>query len=157
MQGNGEPITNRKIDVAPAGLDAFTSALNDCRLISPAAAAITKQHFYLFFWSAAPSQKSSVILGSLRNWMYCRRSEKHDYCNLRCSNIIPSPLMFIRRHHHFNHPPPSNFSLWFPLMHQRDVMKLKMWEDAFSYLLVRTPWVTCSFLLDSNLLGFTQF
>lgn len=41
-QGNNRrPIRNRKIDLAPAGLDAFTSSRNDCRLISSAAGAIT--------------------------------------------------------------------------------------------------------------------
>lgn len=48
--GGREPIRNRKINVAPAGLDAFTSALNDCRLISSAPAAITKQQFLFFFF-----------------------------------------------------------------------------------------------------------
>lgn len=93
--------------MAPAGLDAFTSALNDCRLISSAAAAITKQHFHFFFFfflCAAPSQKSSVILCSLRNWMYRRHSEKHAVTPVICApvTLIPSPLMFIRRHHHLN-------------------------------------------------------
>lgn len=38
---NGGPIRNRKIDLAPAGLAAFTSGFNDCRLASSAAGAIT--------------------------------------------------------------------------------------------------------------------
>lgn len=38
---NGGPIRNRKIDLAPAGLAAFTSGFNDCRLASSVAGAIT--------------------------------------------------------------------------------------------------------------------
>lgn len=40
---NREPIRNKKIDLGSAGLYAFTSSRNNCRLISPAAGAITQQ------------------------------------------------------------------------------------------------------------------
>lgn len=60
--------------------------------------------FIFFFLCAAPSQKSSVILCSLRDWMYRRHSEKHPVTPVNCApvTLIPSPLMFIRRHHHLN-------------------------------------------------------
>lgn len=48
---NRGPIRNRKIDVAPAGLDAFTSSCNDCRFISSAFGAITQQPLTLQLWA----------------------------------------------------------------------------------------------------------
>lgn len=44
----------------------------------------SQSNIFIFFLCAAPSQKSSVILCSLRNWMY--REARHDSCNLCCRN-----------------------------------------------------------------------
>lgn len=48
---NRGPIRNKKIDLGSAGLYAFTSSRNNCRLISPAAGAIAQQPPSVELWA----------------------------------------------------------------------------------------------------------
>lgn len=85
--------------------------------------------------------------------------EKHGVTPVICApvTLIPSPLMFIRRHHHLN----QIFSpIWLFFMVSTDTSM--WWYEAENVrgcvfvpfaTLVRTPWFPCFFFLNSNILG----